>query len=164
MCLETARQRAWRGSPPTSAILSMRPVAHKSLCQENAPLGSLTAWRLLTLAEIERSRAQMNALVQAGRFAGGKATLPSCEQTDWWPAGWVPIADNSGGDFACLDMTGTNTGGLGRVVQFRHDSPKRKVFAPSFGQWLDTLADELEAGRYHFDPGDFGLVEVEGEE
>lgn len=125
-------------------------------------VGPAPAWRLMPLAQIEWVRAQLNGLVEVGQFAGRKADLAAGEQTDWWPAGWVPIADDGGGDHACLDLSGGSD--AARVVQFRHDSPRRKVFAPSFGAWLKTLADELEAGRYHFDPDEWGLVEPEEDE
>lgn len=121
-------------------------------------LGPAPAWRLMDFAYIEQRWQEMNELVKIGEFAGRKASLPSGEQTDWWPAGWLPVADDGGGDFACLDLSAA---GAGRVVQFCHDSPKRRIFAPSFGAWLATLADDLEAGKYHFDPDDWGLQEIE---
>lgn len=132
--------------------------AESGLFPYSNSLGPAPAWRLLTLAEIGRRRAQMNELVEIGEFGGRKASLPSGEQTEWWPSAWLPIADDGGGDFACLDLSAD---GAGRVVQFRHDSPTRKVFAPSFGAWLAALADELEAGKYHFDPDEWGLQELE---
>ena len=132
--------------------------AESGLFPYSNSLGPAPAWRLLSLAEVEERRNQMNELVGIGEFAGRKASFPSGEQTEWWPAGWLPIADDGGGDFACLDLSPADAG---RVVQFRHDSPKRKIFAPSFGTWLATLADDLEAGKYHFDPDDWGLQEIQ---
>jgi cell wall assembly regulator SMI1 len=132
--------------------------AESGLFPYSSSLGTAPAWRLLSIEEIGERREQMNELVEIGEFAGRKGNLPAGEQTEWWPAAWLPIADDGGGDFACLDLS---PAGAGRVVQFCHDSPKRKVFAPSFGAWLATLADELEAGKYHFDPDDWGLQEIE---
>jgi cell wall assembly regulator SMI1 len=121
-------------------------------------LGPAPAWRLMDFAYVERRWREMNELAKSGEFAGCKARLTSGEETEVWPAGWIPIADDGGGDFACLDLS---SAGAGRVVQFCHDSSVRRVFAPSFGAWLATLAADLEAGKYHFDPDDWGLQEVE---
>jgi cell wall assembly regulator SMI1 len=98
----------------------------------------------------------MRSLVDIGEFAGQQGALPSGERIDWWPVEWVPIAEDGGGDLVCAD-------GGGRVVVFHHDSERREVLAPSFGHWINTLADQMEAGRFYYDPDDWGLMEVEEE-
>jgi cell wall assembly regulator SMI1 len=121
--------------------------------------GPEPAWRLLPLSEIAAVWGQLKGLYDAGEYAG-QATDPSPGvRADRWCPGWVPVADNGGGDHLCLDTTPGEGGRVGQIVVFRHDSPSRPLLAGSFEELLTRLADGVESGRYIFE-ADEGLVEA----
>jgi cell wall assembly regulator SMI1 len=126
-------------------------------------LGPLPACRLLPIAEIAREWEQMKQLQEAGNFAG-KTTEPAPGvRGDWWNPGWVPIADNGGGDYFCIDLVPDKGGTAGQVIVFYHDMTDRPRLAPSHAKWLEELADGLESGRYVFGE-DEGIVEAMDED
>jgi len=137
--------------------------AESGLFPHTDVLGPEPAWRLLSLAEIKSFWKLMKELVDAGEFAGRPSTPPAGVRSDWWCPGWVPVADNGGGDAVCLDLSPAEGGRVGQVLLFAHDAPDRPLLAESFGAWLTRLAENLEAGRYVYD-SDEGLIEPDGED
>jgi cell wall assembly regulator SMI1 len=124
-------------------------------------LGPAPAWRLLSLKEIEHAWSMMKQLVDSGEFEGRMSKFSSGEQASWWKESWIPIADDGGGDFVSLDLSAEH-GGPGRVIIFHHDSGKREVLAPNFGEWLAALAGKMEDEVFEFDPEE-GLIEADAD-
>jgi cell wall assembly regulator SMI1 len=122
-------------------------------------LGPLPACRLLSLAEMFRHWEQMKQLRDGGEFAGWTPEPARGVRSDWWNPGWVPIADNGGGDYFCLDLAPGKGGTTGQVIIFYHDMSDRPRVAPSYAAWLEQLAEGLESGRYVFDE-DEGIIEA----
>jgi cell wall assembly regulator SMI1 len=65
----------------------------------------------------------------------------------WWSASRVPLTDNNG-DAVMADFDPATEGHVGQVIEFDHEVGPRRVFSPSFGQWLNDLAEGLENGEY----------------
>lgn len=128
------------------------------------PYPSEPAWRLLALEEILAIWKTMKELVDGGEFANRRSTPPRGVRNAWCHAGWIPVADNGAGDFVAIDTAPAPSGTAGQIILFNHDSPQRPRFAASFEVWLTKLADNMEAGRYVYDPSDWGLMEKESDE
>lgn len=126
-------------------------------------LGPMHSCRLLQLTEVGKAWAKLNARHAAGEFKDRTAKPGKGVRADWWNPRWVPVADDGGGDFFCLDLAPARGGTAGQVIVYFHDTPARPRLAPSFGRWLKALADGFTAGRYAVDD-DEGIVEVEAEE
>jgi cell wall assembly regulator SMI1 len=120
-------------------------------------LGEMPSCRLLSVAEIAREWAMMKELHDMGEFAGQKTRPAKGVGRDWWGPGWVPLADNGGGDYFCLDLAPARVGAAGQVIVFFHDMDERPLVAKSFRRWLNELASDFEAGKYTMDD-DEGLV------
>jgi cell wall assembly regulator SMI1 len=120
-------------------------------------LGEMPSCRLLPVTEIAREWAMMKELHDIGEFAGRKTEPARGVRSDWWSPGWVPLADNGGGDSFCLDLAPAKGGTVGQVIVFFHDMDERPLVAKSFRQWLSDLASAFEAGKYTMDE-DEGLV------
>lgn len=120
------------------------------------------AWRLLPLSEIINVWEQLKALLDAGEYARETFDSAPGVQPVWWCPGWVPVADNGGGDHLCLDTTPSEGGRVGQVVVFQHDSRTRPLLANSFEELLTRLADGMESGKYAFNEAE-GLVEAMSE-
>ena len=72
-------------------------------------------------------------------------------QPFWWHPSRLPLTDNSG-DGVMIDFAPAPGGQVGQIVEFDHEVGPRRVFAASFGQWLNDLADGLENGEYIYYP------------
>jgi cell wall assembly regulator SMI1 len=121
-------------------------------------LGALPSCRLLTLAEIGSEWRMMKELLDEGNFDDAKSQPERGIRNDWWNLGWIPIADNGGGDYICLDMAPAKSGTAGQVILFFHDMDERRLLAKSYRAWLDKLAKGLASGQYVLDE-DAGLVD-----
>jgi len=71
---------------------------------------------------------------------------------------WIPIANNGGGDYFCLDLVPAKGGVVGQVILFGHEGTDQRRVARSFGEWMSKLAGRFQAGKIAFDE-DEGLVE-----
>jgi cell wall assembly regulator SMI1 len=123
-------------------------------------LGALPAWRLLPLSEIASEWAMMKRLTDGGEFAGRKSEPHRGIRDDWWNTSWIPIGDNGGGDYLCLDLAPARRGVAGQVIVFFHDMDDRQLIARSYAAALEKLAKGFESGKYVLDE-DGGIVEGE---
>ncbi len=69
----------------------------------------------------------------------------------WWGPLRLPITDNGGGDPVTLDFDPAEDGSVGQVIKFNHEVGPINILAYGFGEWLDGIASELEAGKYIYD-------------
>jgi cell wall assembly regulator SMI1 len=136
---------------PEDAEVGLFPVSDEGL-------GPLPSFRLLPLADARREWVMMKGLLDGGDFAGRQSEPARGVRADWWNVGWVPIADNGGGDYVCLDLAPGKGGTAGQVIVFFHDMPERQRLAKSFAAWMEQLARGLASGRYVLDE-DEGIVE-----
>ena len=117
------------------------------------------AYNLFPLVGIATEWAMMKELLDTGNFEG--ARLPKAArgiQNVHWSEGWIPIADNGGGDYFCLDLAPAKGGVVGQVILFGHEGTDQRRVARSFGEWMSKLAGRFQAGKIAFDE-DEGLVE-----
>ncbi len=126
-------------------------------------LGPMPSCRLLPLTEIARAWAMMKELHDGGEFADRKSDPARGVRDDWWNPEWVPIADNGGGDYFCLDLAPGKSGKAGQVIVFFHDMKDRPRIAKSYASWLEELAQGFESGTYVLNE-DEGIVEAEDDE
>lgn len=59
-----------------------------------------------------------------------------------WNPKWIPIAENGGGDYLCLDTDPSDAGHVGQVLYFWHDWGKRSVEARDLFEFLQKCLEE----------------------
>lgn len=59
-----------------------------------------------------------------------------------WHKKWIPIAENGGGDYLCLDTDPTEQGVVGQVLYFWHDWGKRTTDAKSLFEFIENCLNE----------------------
>lgn len=96
-------------------------------------------YRLLGAEEIGEIVTMFRGHLAAGEFA---------DKIDWWVNGWLPILDNGGGDYICIDTAGSFGGAAGQLLEFQHDDDPRDVIAPSLEKWLAAIAAALESKMF----------------
>lgn len=74
---------------------------------------------------------------------------------DYDPA-WVPIGSFNGDVFRYVDLDPAPGGAIGQVIEVDPEAVSWRVLAPSFGDLLARLADELEAGTVDWEDGENG--------
>lgn len=66
----------------------------------------------------------------------------------WWNPLRIPVTDNGGGDPVMIDLDPAEGGTHGQVIKFNHEVGPVNVLARSWAEWLSTISDGLEAGKY----------------
>ena len=65
----------------------------------------------------------------------------------WWTARRIPLLD-ADGDHVMLDLDPPEDGTYGQIIEHSHEIGPKLVLAASWLDWLNRLADGLEAGKY----------------
>jgi molybdopterin molybdotransferase len=119
-------------------------------CAGNAP-PLLGGYRLSTVSQIERDWSLQKELLRGGVFVDDGVEPEGPVRPVWWDAAWIPVATSSSGDFVCVDTRPDTGGTAGQMIVYWHADTRRTVLAPSFGDWLERFAADLESGRVRLD-------------
>lgn len=103
-------------------------------------------------------------LVEGGDFDGDKSEPQPGIRDNWFHLGWLPFTTNGGGDSHCIDLDPAPGGTHGQIITMNHEMGERQLIAPSFGAWLQQLADDMEAGRCIIEDGDVSMKCDNGDE
>jgi cell wall assembly regulator SMI1 len=68
--------------------------------------------------------------------------------------GYIPIYEDRAGNALGIDLDPGPEGIVGQVINFGPDETFKHVLALSWGQFLEDVADELEAGHAFVTPPD----------
>ena len=109
-------------------------------------------WQLLSLARIQEEWSVWKGLLDSGEFNDYYMTLDTGMVSGWWNSKWIPLTSDKSGDHHCLNLSGIPDGSQGQIIMMWHDDDRRETVAPSFRAWLETFANDLEAGDYAYDP------------
>ena len=78
----------------------------------------------------------------------------------WWDKGWVPFAQDSGGNLVCVDLHPGPRGQVGQVIGWEARMGPVGPFASSLVDYLnDALVDGLRSGTTVFCSDSGGLVD-----
>jgi cell wall assembly regulator SMI1 len=59
-----------------------------------------------------------------------------------WNSKWIPIAENGGGDYLCIDTDPSESGVIGQVLYFWHDWGNRSVRARNIFEFIEICLKE----------------------
>ena len=65
----------------------------------------------------------------------------------WWTSKRIPLLDASG-DHVMLDLDPAEDGNYGQIIDHCHEIGPQSLLAGNWLEWLNQLADDLEAGKY----------------
>jgi cell wall assembly regulator SMI1 len=69
-------------------------------------------------------------------------------RAQFWNPRWVPIGRTTSADTILMDLDPPAGGLAGQVIHLTHEMSELHFVAPSFQAWIETFADDLDAGRY----------------
>ena len=110
----------------------------------------------LSLEQILQEWKMQKELLESGDFEGLEPQSADGIANDWWKVGWIPFADNGGGDYYCIDMNPTDTGTTGQVISHSHETGEHKMLARSLSAFLKDLANSLDSNAFEYD-ADYGV-------
>jgi cell wall assembly regulator SMI1 len=117
-----------------------------------APSLPWTLVRAQAIAARWKEIAELHAELAAefGPDAGRARAIGPVSPVSWKPA-WIPLA-REGGNVLCADMQPEAGGTVGQLVVSYKDSSPRRVAAPSLTALFRDYADDLELGKYEYEP------------
>ncbi|WP_228062085.1 SMI1/KNR4 family protein [Coleofasciculus sp. LEGE 07081] len=72
-------------------------------------------------------------------------------QNTWWHPGWIPFAEDGGGNLICIDMAPDADGVVGQILNMELRSGPGVSEYTSFLEYLEHYKDDLYAGVYEVD-------------
>ncbi|WP_224364241.1 ankyrin repeat domain-containing protein [Hyalangium versicolor] len=110
---------------------------------------SISEYEVLPVRRILERWKGLEELREKGTFADTEPHELSESQEEvawtWWHSGWVPLAQDSGGNLYCVDLAPGPEGQLGQVIKWEmHDgplSPRAESLEDFFGEYLEGLED-----------------------
>lgn len=123
----------------------------------NVTNGGLCFWEYagLSIDESRRTWERLTATLDRGGFAGHEVFPPArglIRAVKWHP-GWVPFAEDGGGNLFCLDLAPGAGGVSGQVIRWEvRGGPVVGAVPRTFAEYLPAYRDLLVSGRFTFDP------------
>lgn len=112
---------------------------------------------LMSLDEITDATAFLNEEFPDGInvYASDDAVVDADQgiRPSWWSRSWIPIMQNGGGDYLCVDLDPVDAGHSGQIISYYHDEMFRSLVARGVDVLLDDLAMRLASGRCRIEDG-----------
>lgn len=101
------------------------------------------------------------------RFASSDEPPPRLPEdsgvhASWWRQGWVPFAEDGGGNLICIDLDPAPGGKRGQVFYWDSLAGPRPPVASSFLEFFESYAADLVGGGYRYDPDSGAFDRVRG--
>jgi cell wall assembly regulator SMI1 len=130
-----------------------------SRCNGSSEAQVLPGWELFSADRIVREWRVWEELRRDEFVPEGLACSPTgpIRGDEWWRLGWIPFTGDGGGNHLCLDMDPAPGGAVGQIITMWHDDETREVVENTLTDFVEMIADQVEAGELHWDE-DWGGV------
>jgi len=120
----------------------------------NTPL-HIFEYAVLSTKQIQDRWKGLDELRRGGTF---EASMPhdlddSQEEVKvtWWDSGWIPFAQDGGGNLYCVDLAPGPDGTRGQVIAWEMHGGPSVPWASSLDAFFEKYLEVIEGGRTHFD-------------
>ena len=100
----------------------------------------------LSLDEMLGQYKTWKELVEEGGWEGEESEPEGPIQKVHYHLKWIPLTHNGGGDHTLIDLAPAEGGKVGQLIDFSHESGPEGIAAVGLAEYLNYLADGLEAG------------------
>jgi len=134
------------------------PADYKASLETHNGEVSVHDYTYLSLDGVANNWSNMTKLLDAGTFADAEVYEQGegVIQNTWWHRGWIPFAEDGGGNMLCIDTAPAARGTAGQILRMELGSGPGVMEYQSFLAWLEHYHDDLVAGKYQVD--DEGLL------
>ena len=108
----------------------------------------------LTLEQMASQGAMMRQNLEEGWFEGLEYDPKGPIRKVSYHPSWIPLTDN-GGNFTFVDLEPDDGGVIGQLVNFGRETGPEDVAASGVAEYLEYLADGLEAGAAKIGEGSY---------
>lgn len=110
----------------------------------------LYSYSYLSLEVVQEKWEMMKRLKDKGHFSNRtvQQTGTGSIQDVWWHESWIPFAEDSGGNFICIDMAPGPNGHVGQIIEVEKDDGPFETEFKSFSDWLKNYRDGLFSGSF----------------
>jgi len=129
--------------------------------QSSYEYGFFQGREFLSLERIQDEWKVWKDLLDDKNFANLQSDPDLGIRSDWWNPLWIPLTYDGSGNHHCLDLNPAYGGVTGQIITMWHDSSEREIVAPSFFDWLERYALELELEQLVFDEQCNGIIHVD---
>ena len=124
------------------------------------PPGFLYGFEWYSLESIVFQWRQMKDFIDGGIPDDWRKEPVGPVRDDWYHLAWIPLTGSVSGDYYCSDLSPMPGGNIGQIIPWWHNAVCCSVQAPTFTQWLERVADELEAGVWVDSEEHYGIIEA----
>ena len=129
------------------------PEEYKASLKRHNGKARVQHYRLLSAADALSSWSSMRKLSDQGTFAANEVVYGEGGefQNTWWHPGWIPVAEDSGGNLILVDTAPAERGTQGQIIQWDTVEGPSLARQKTFLSWLESYRDDLQAGKYKVD-------------
>ncbi|WP_096327437.1 ankyrin repeat domain-containing protein [Nannocystis exedens] len=123
------------------------------------PSRSFMEYTLLELPQAYDRWSGLNDLVDQGVFKEAKPRALAEDQDSirfvWWSRGFIPVAEDGGGNLMCADLDPGPGGTRGQIIKWEKTEGPLGPLAENIGAYLVDYRNSLEDGSLAFDESGF---------
>lgn len=115
--------------------------------------GPLLDCQLLNVDELIRSRRMWDEIGPDFEDSDDDMveSLDPGVSASYWRGGWIPFAEDGGGNGYAIDLVPESSGTVGQVINFGSDDGIRAVLASSLTEFFDRIAELIQADEVSLD-------------
>lgn len=113
--------------------------------------GLLFSNEFLSVSRLLEEWLGMKKLCDSEEHAEGGESIPKgAIKPVWWDTNWLPISADGSGKLVCIDLTPSDKGVDGQIIDVDYKTAQRQVLANSFTEYVATYISDLELKEYRY--------------
>lgn len=115
----------------------------------------------LSLERMQLAWQQMNMRAAEMHNEDNALSLDDEVQALWWHDAWLPLSEDTQGNYVCVDLAPTEEGEIGQIIRVSRDNMARSLEAASLEAWLEAHVEALEESDYVYSAKHGGIIDAE---
>lgn len=135
------------------------PDEYRVLLRLRSANAKIDGYEILPVKSVLSVRSSMNDLVARGTFENAEVVYGEGGEfrLTWWHPGWLPIAQDSGGNLIAMDLDPAEKGKRGQLIAWETVEGPALERQRDLLRWLVHYRDDLRAGKLEVEESGFLL-------